>query len=313
MAQYWVITPYYSGDSEVFDHSWEFDLENGTIAIGWTNIGDINGMDWEEVAERVEEWRKERKYSVTERSIRLDTNMIWKFHNVIDVGDKIIARRGRKRMLAVGTVTRTAYFDKKKGTERVGPDGSPYCRFIDVKWQEKPVEFDDVTFGMSTLTGPFDEDYYLQLVEGLDETPEDTQDTFRFEKHLEDFLVANMNRIFRGEYELYVDEDGIPGMQYSVYGDSGALIGRIDVLARKKDDGSFLVIELKRDQGPDKTVSQVMRYMAWVQKNLRKEVRGLIICKDSDERMEYALEFMKDRVDVKYYTVTFDLHDEPQS
>ncbi|MHA1137781.1 MAG: endonuclease NucS domain-containing protein [Candidatus Thorarchaeota archaeon] len=93
-------------------------------------------------------------------------------------------------------------------------------------------------------------------------------------------------------------------------GTSGKKIGQIDILAKKKNDDSLLVIELKRNQSSDETVSQVQRYMAWVKQNIQDDVRGLIICTESDENMELALSFVKDLVNVKYYTVSFNLHDE---
>ncbi len=309
MVQYWVITPYDSYYWSVFNHAWEYDLKHGTIAIGWTSIGDISEMNWDELIEAVTEWRPE---NTSERSIAIDAGILWRFQHDIQIGDRIIARCGRMQMLAIGTVTRTAYFDEKKGKERVGTDdASPYPRFLDVDWDEKFIDFGTITFGMNTLTGPYDEEYFEELIRDFDIPQPVTQDAFRLEKHLEEFIITNMDSIFNNEYELYVDDENRDGQQYPVIGESGKVIGKIDILAKKKDENSLLVIELKRDQTSDETVSQIQRYMAWVKRNIHDDVRGMIICTESDENMELALDFVRNLVDVKYYTVSFTLHDNP--
>ncbi|MHA1137780.1 MAG: hypothetical protein ACTSSE_14970 [Candidatus Thorarchaeota archaeon] len=96
-------------------------------------------------------------------------------------------------MLAIGTVTRTAYYDEEKGRERVGPDAVwSYCRFLDVEWEEKHIDFGAIQFGMNTLTGPYDEDYYESLIKDRDEPSDFSRDAFRLEKHLEEFVIENM-------------------------------------------------------------------------------------------------------------------------
>jgi len=53
--------------------------------------------------------------------------------------------------------------------------------------------------------------------------------------------------------------------------------------------------------------------MGWVKDNLCQEeenVKGLIICKDVDERLTYALGIVQDIVQVKRYSVDFQLNDD---
>jgi len=38
--RYWVIAPYDSTYSDIFEKAWKYDLTNGTIAIGWDELGD---------------------------------------------------------------------------------------------------------------------------------------------------------------------------------------------------------------------------------------------------------------------------------
>lgn len=56
--------------------------------------------------------------------------------------------------------------------------------------------------------------------------------------------------------------------------------GQIDLLAYNSEKGTWLVIELKKDVSPDKTVGQILRYMGWVKvnrANKHEDVKGLII------------------------------------
>jgi hypothetical protein len=68
--------------------------------------------------------------------------------------------------------------------------------------------------------------------------------------------------------------------------------GIIDLLAKDKKGKGWLVVELKRDQGSDDTVGQLLRYMGWVKENLSEEkdiVHGLIIASSSDDHLRLAL------------------------
>jgi len=153
----------------------------------------------------------------------------------------------------------------------------------------------------------------LDLQKAKDEYPTtmeelvDSEQRFGLERHLHDFLRDNWARTeFGSEWTLEVDE-GEPEAGYE-YPTS---IGRIDLLAKRRDGQDYLVIELKRGQTSDETVGQVLRYMGWVQENLLEpgaEVRGLIIAHGADERIRYALKRAGD-VSLKLYQVEFHLLD----
>ena len=92
----------------------------------------------------------------------------------------------------------------------------------------------------------------------------------------------------------------------------GKVIGYIDILAKEPSTNAFWIIELKKGRESDQVVGQVLRYMGWVQENLcqmGEHVRGLIICKEVDERLTYALKMVQDKVKVKLYHVDFHLSD----
>lgn len=114
----------------------------------------------------------------------------------------------------------------------------------------------------------------------------DDQAEFALENHLEDFLDQNWDHIsFGSRLSRYVTEgqDGrqFPAGQWS-----------IDFLCVDHDSGDFVVIELKRGKTSDAVVGQMLRYIAWVKRNLAKpqqSVRGIIIAKEADDALRYAI------------------------
>ncbi len=98
-------------------------------------------------------------------------------------------------------------------------------------------------------------------------------------------------------------EDGDPEAGYEY--PTG--IGRIDLLAKHRNEPRWLVVELKRNQSSDKTVGQVLRYMGWVKKHLAADeetVEGLVISHSGDEQLDYALAPVP-AVKAKRYRVQF--------
>ncbi len=163
--------------------------------------------------------------------------------------------------------------------------------------------------------GEFSEAQYRGVLEGSGYTPElpepkeslEDPAAFVLEKYLEDFIVSNFDAIFKGELKIYEDPEGNDGQQYATD------IGPIDVLATEPKTKSFVVMELKKGRPSDQVVGQTLRYMGWVKKNLctnGQTVRGLVICRDHDPKLAYALEMTKN-VDVRYYNVSFKLKETP--
>ena len=69
--------------------------------------------------------------------------------------------------------------------------------------------------------------------------------------------------------------------------------GVIDLLARDFEGNKWLAIELKRNQGSDETVGQLLRYMGWLRKNMAGEnesVYGLVIASSIDNNLKLALQ-----------------------
>ena len=129
---------------------------------------------------------------------------------------------------------------------------------------------------------------------------------FVMEKYLEEFIEENFDKIdFGAKLELYQDEENT-GRQYPTP------VGNIDLLAMDRNKKEFVVIELKKGRSSDVVVGQILRYMGWVKENLavndydQYNVRGIIISKEKDDRLEYALKMLQN-VNVFLYSVSFEL------
>lgn len=128
---------------------------------------------------------------------------------------------------------------------------------------------------------------------------------FFLERHLEEFLILNFETYFGPQLTIYQDSDGITGRQYATD------IGLIDILAVDQES-NFVVIELKKGRESDKVVGQILRYIGWVKLKLctnGQDARGIIICKEAEEKLTYALVSIP-HVTLKYYTVGFQLRDQ---
>lgn len=120
-----------------------------------------------------------------------------------------------------------------------------------------------------------------EILEGEDEDPKESSiegsGEFAYERDLRNYLAKNLNTIENG-LSLYEDE-GIRGIEFPVGGRF------IDILA-VDSEGNLVVIELKVSRGYDRVVGQLLRYMAWIQKNLAEheaKVRGIIVARDISE------------------------------
>lgn len=313
MTRYWVTTPYNSARPHIFNAAWQYDLENGTIALGWRELGDIS--DIESKSDLEERYRELYNDEVPQAVVARDVNAIWAFREEISPGDMVIARRGTKRAIGVGTVTGRPFYDEDRGQERVAHlTDDFYSRFLPVDWGKlREIEFERIVFSFYALYEISEEKYQDLVLKGSVETLERIEQSaeFALEKHLEHFIVRNFDRIFSGRLELYRDEGGI-GQQYPIVGTVGKEIGCIDILATEPSTNSYVVIELKKGQESDRVIGQVLRYMGWVADNLcnrGEEVKGLIICKGGDERLDYALRLVQDIVEVKRYRIGFRLID----
>jgi restriction system protein len=303
MIRYWIIAPYDSREKEIFKKVWNYDCQQGSIAIGWAPVGDLTGLSRSNIEKKYEEVYGDKYTSYI--------NILWRFYNEISINDIIIARKGTKRIVGIGKVIERAFHSVEEGKKRVAHlTDNYYPNFIRVNWEKlEEITFEKIIFSFLTMYN-IEEDKYQNLLEGvgIEEKPEfESQEypEFVLEKYLEEFIVSNFDSIFKGKIELYKDDEGYPSRQYPTG------VGPIDILAKNVENGNFLVIELKKGRESDKVVGQILRYMGWIKENLctkDQEVEGLIICKDKELRLEYALKPVNN-VKIKLYNVNFELVD----
>ena len=105
-------------------------------------------------------------------------------------------------------------------------------------------------------------------------SPAKTGETIILEKNLEKIVRENPEEVEPGlvwEKEQLVTK-----------------AGRLDLLGRDTN-GNYVVVELKRAQGTDQVVGQILRYMGCLTKDHGKDkVRGIIIVLRKDQALSYA-------------------------
>lgn len=315
--RYWVIAPCDSQRQAIFDKAWEYDKQNGTIAIGWRGLGDISKVSRDELNQAYQ-----RTYGPEAATSETRTcNLLWRFFHEILPGDRVIARRGRKRIVGIGTVTGSAFYDEAKAIDRVDRLSDHwYPNFISVHWETTTeIDLGTIALSMSTMY-EIPEEKFRSLAEGsigeeqeeLDHVGPEAAGEFALEKHLEDFMVKNFDRIFKGELALYQDPEGVVGQQYPVIDEDGRESGAIDILAIENRTSDYVVIELKKGRESDRVVGQILRYIGWVQENLcdrGQKVKGIVICSEHDDRLRYAIIPVAAFVQLKRYRVDFQLID----
>jgi hypothetical protein len=95
------------------------------------------------------------------------------------------------------------------------------------------------------------------------------------ERNLEDFIVQQLDAIEPG-LELVERQRSTPA-------------GRLDLLC-KDPSGCYVIVELKRMQGSDEVVGQILRYMGWFKEAHPKEkVRGIVVVGRQDQALSYAV------------------------
>ena len=136
--------------------------------------------------------------------------------------------------------------------------------------------------------------------------PAQASSEFAYESDLRDFLAKNPSVIEPG-LQLY-EEEGITGVEFPAGG------GRsIDILA-VDDKKRLVVIELKVARGYDHAVGQLLRYMAWIEKDLAEPgqaVRGIIAARKISDDLRLACSYLSARVSLYEYELSVTLRKVP--
>jgi restriction system protein len=285
-------------------------LEKKLISIGWLKAGgDLSpflGLEQREFFDAVRPLLLQQHPDTKPNAVSGTLGQLYRFAVLIKPGD-IVFMPEERGMLAIGKVTSGYAYEQPEQEE-----GHWHRRSVEwigsVPKTLLSEELKNAAGGVMTvfsLTPYIDEiTLLLQKFTGSQTTETEGEMIFGLEAHLEDFLVENWKGTALGkDYDVYEAEDGTSGQQLVTD------IGRIDILARRKDGTGWLVIELKKGKENDKVIGQVLRYIGWVRRNLAEgeEVKGLVVVHERDEQLTYALEEVADRVSAYRYEVSFNL------
>ncbi len=139
---------------------------------------------------------------------------------------------------------------------------------------------------------------WFAFIEGEEGGPEEVikdYGSISMEKDLRDFLAENVFLVEKGLTLIEKEYDTREA-------------GRIDLLCKDKE-GSHVIVEMKKGRIGHEVVGQALKNIGWVQKNLNKKARGIIIVSEPDDKLQYATLPLKDLVKVKYYKVNFAISD----
>jgi len=124
--------------------------------------------------------------------------------------------------------------------------------------------------------------------------------TLALEKYLEDLLVQGWDSLGWTTALQYL------GRQVPC-GD----LGFIDILAKDRSTGDFVVIELKRDRSDDEVVGQLSRYMGWIKEHRAGptgvRVRGIIVVHEFTLKLRAAA-MAHENVQLYTYNLAIALH-----
>ena len=151
MNNNWVIAPFTFEQPKNWQRAWEANLERGFISIGWRLLGKTEGKSKSQIKAKYRKTYPEESASAASSV----AGILRRFHQ-IEIGDTIVARRGRKSIASVGVATSRAYFDKSMAAGSF-PKGRhfPFANHIDVDWNSEAcdLEFEKTVFGMLTVHG----------------------------------------------------------------------------------------------------------------------------------------------------------------
>lgn len=120
-ATWWKISP---GEKARF---WEQFRDGGFAAVGFDRIGDLRDFTDEEEYRAAFADAYSKRYNDQAHVISRKANELWRMIEMRP-GDRIVANRGKSRILAVGTVIEPTYF--------YDPDNEPYHHLVKVEWDE---------------------------------------------------------------------------------------------------------------------------------------------------------------------------------
>ncbi len=128
----WIVAP--GRDAE----SWDDFLKNEIFGIGWDDLGDLRAYNSKAELETAIKFQ----YNLDGRPVNI-SRACWEFSNVMNIGDVVIAKKGRSRVLGIGKIASDYDYDKSR-------DGFQHVRKVD--WIKKGKWDLDFHVPIKTLT-----------------------------------------------------------------------------------------------------------------------------------------------------------------
>jgi 5-methylcytosine-specific restriction protein B len=119
-TKYWKVAPGEQG------RLWDECRESGYMCVGWDEIGDLSLFDTEDDFHSAFTAAYTDEYNGHKSAITRKARELWRLREMAE-GDKIIANRGTREILGVGTVTAAKY--------QYRPERSEYKHTINVDWE----------------------------------------------------------------------------------------------------------------------------------------------------------------------------------
>jgi len=133
--KYWLYQP--GEDARL----WQTYLNEEIIGLGWDDLGDLANYDSKDAIVKA----LQTIYK-TDSSKKNDATANWDFYNTMEVGDRIIVKKGKRKLLGYGEVVSDYYYDA---------DRDEYTSIRDVKWiksGEWNLDFDLVLKTLTNIT-----------------------------------------------------------------------------------------------------------------------------------------------------------------
>ena len=226
MTRYWVVM---SGDRD--DNIWDIVEEYALVGIGWTEVGDLSGLDRDEIEERCRNIYPGQNAGRT-------ASMLYRFAHEIEIGDVVITTIPPAAVVLIGRVTGDYTYTAPVDTEPQETRKLTHTRTVE--WLRTDVSYDTyngqygIPYGRQTL---WNADPYGPDIETIieEEEPREFYDggtRFSLERDLQDALRENIAQLEAG---LQIVDGGREQVVDA---------GRIDITAMDAA-GAIVIIELK--------------------------------------------------------------------
>ena len=160
MGRSWIVTPYDSGHTDLFDRIWDYDLTHGTIAMGWAEIDNVAECSEHELRLRLEQ-------AYPNESINNAFRSFTRFYKQVKRGDIFIARKGSRRVIGFGEVSDDQpYYDTIKDRERIPTSSAPWRapHFRNVQWKAADVTIEPLSFSQFPIVELTTDRPYYSLI-----------------------------------------------------------------------------------------------------------------------------------------------------